>query len=194
LTNNFYRKQSDNLFIADNTDSKGFLKSLKNNCVLSAFDLVLVLGSGAVSRLVLSTLQCEKDLDANIHVLSRNKYPSNGSQGFFFLYEDYIDIAKKNAGASVLLVNCTSVGDYTNPDMSILKEVPPLKVILDSLDIVFFFDVIHTPNQTVLSAYLSHAKCINGKEMNLYQAVLGFSNVYPDYSLSYIEQMMSLVQ
>lgn len=190
--NNFYR-DSSGYFIADNTDGHGFFRSLTENVDLSAIRHILILGSGGASKSVKSFLWQHLQPNQSLYVLSRS--------GRNIAYYDpqkacdpiaYNSFASYSSGLrldSVLIVNCTSVGDYVAPGCSLLNEVPHIAQIIGSMTVNFVFDCIHTPALTSFRS-LFPERSVNGKDMNLYQAVAGFRNVYPQFDINYVELQM----
>lgn len=190
LTNNFYRSSTSSLFVADNTDSQGFISAIDKVFQLEKFDLALILGYGSVAKIVHSALLGSDKFSGDIHILSRRTPSLKVRQTFMSTYSSFLD-SLPLPYKSVLLINCTSIGDYTNPDQSLLEHIPQLSTIISKTSISAFYDCIHTPSNTHLSNYLEDVDKSNGLLMNIYQAVIGFRNVYPAYSHQYVFATMS---
>lgn len=187
-TNNIY-KNDDGNFKADNTDGIGFIKSLKEEINISNLKNFLILGNGGVGRLVSSSLRDKIKEDQMIYTLTRTLDKKGiDDTNDVLSYREMLLKLSHISNLPTIMINCTSVGDYTNPDTSLIDEVPELKAIVKNLNIEFFFDCIHTPETTKLAKIFKNR--VNGKKMNLYQAVHGFANVYKDYELIEISTKM----
>jgi shikimate dehydrogenase len=190
--NNFYR-DSSGYFLADNTDGHGFFRSLAENVDLSTIRHILILGSGGASKSAKSVLLQHLQSNQRLYVLSRSGRniacydPEKSCDPI--AYNSFAFYSSALSFDNVLVVNCTSVGDYVAPDGSLLNEVPQIAQIIGSMTVNFVFDCIHTP---ALSSFRSlfPERSVNGKDMNLYQAVAGFTNVYPQFDVNYVEQQM----
>ena len=186
--NNFYRNKQG-VFEADNTDGKGFWQSLKEEIDVNNCDNFIVLGNGGVGRVVTHTLIRNSKDNQKVYTLTRKKpVGENAETEYSMTYQEFIDSSEKASGRPTVLINCTSVGDYTNPEKSLLEEVKELYEIIEKTNIIHYFDCIHTPDVT-MTANLFPKKS-NGKAMNLYQAVLGFTNVYKEYDFEVVAKKM----
>ena len=180
--NNFYRSSETNKFRADNTDSHGFVKALTSQVIASEFDAVVILGTGGVAKAVAAgALEIFQEV-APIYMLTRRSPARESICGITPIrYSSFVDQLVDLVGARTLIVNCTSAGDYNDPDSDPLIAIPCLKQILDNLNVSYLFDCIHTPSPTRLSSLF----CPNSQDgvyMNLAQAVIAFTNVYKDYN------------
>lgn len=187
--NSFYRSDSGG-FICDNTDGKGFLKSLKNLNYNYDIKRYIVLGAGGVGKAIASSLALEHGKNSEIIWLSRDKSKFKKFNGVKnFSYDEY---SLKDNNIETSIINCTSLGDYTNPENSIIDSEKKAREIIDNYKIRSLFDCIHTPLETNLIKYVKN-KCdtSNGIDMNLFQAVYGYNNVHNDTfenTLSYMKK------
>lgn len=185
--NNFYRDSTIPLgFTIDNTDALGFLKAFSISTREKSFSNYIILGAGAVSRSIRESLLSSTKDTASVYTLSRG---SGLESRNIYTYDTFYEFLAGKPLDDCCVINATSVGDYTNPDASLLEEVPILSNILDSIGVAYFFDSIHTPSSTPLQLRY-HPYSSNGKLMNVYQAVIGFTNVYPHFSQEFALQTM----
>ncbi len=176
--NSFYRSE-DGKFVCDNTDGKGFLKSLSNLNNSKKIERFLIFGAGGVGKAVASTLSIEFNNVSEIIWLSRNLQNMIPLKGVENSTYDKYKLQNNNSGTC--LINCTSLGDYTNPQNSIVDSESIALKIIENYKIESFFDCIHTPPKTKLIKLLeSQCKTSNGIDMNIFQAVYGYNNVHHD--------------
>jgi len=193
IANNFYRHNETLSFKGDNTDATGFIMSISKFVNLHLFSHVILLGAGAVSRVIASALLVEGLSLDTISILTRKtKQKEFPVPTPLYTYRQFLESVSTQSLTNVLVINCTSVGDYTNPGSSLIKSVPEIMQIIDYLDVQFFFDCIHNPTETYLSRLFKNRT--NGLMMNLYQAAVGFCNVYTGFLLDDVTTLMSSVQ
>lgn len=183
-TNNFYMIEDS--MCCDNTDSSGFKLALSEILDLLSVKQIILFGNGGVASAVISSLVSEQ---IPIIQYSRSSFVSPYSNVTNFTYSSSI---LPDQDSPTLLINCTSVGDYTNPDNSLLVYYPFLSQ-LKEFNLVAAFDCIHTPSQTsFMSFFNDYCQTYNGKRMNHLQAVAGFSNVYSFIDINEIDKIMTL--
>ena len=147
--------------IGYNTDAYGFLKGFEDYKDKVSGKDVLVLGSGATSRIVISSLI---DLGANVYVRARNTEKLNVLKKLIHDmhggYEIDIDVLDKVQGTYFGLVNTTSIMSNLN---------------LGNLDVLsFVYDVNYSVRKLTdfLSKFLNNnLMLIDGRDMVFYQAI-----------------------
>ena len=134
---------------------------------------ILVLGLGGVGKAVIAFINdnlLDTYPDIDLFGSSRRKdenFLEKFNQINYFPWEDRHDYFNEHT----LLINCTSLGDYQNLNLS------PISFDQVSKNLPFgVYDVIHTPKETSLLRWakdnnLNHS---NGVEMNLKQAAIAF--------------------
>lgn len=193
VCNSFFRIPGKDTFGADNTDSYGFIRSLTSEVDLDMIDKVVILGNGGVTQAVVEGLRKRLSASKEIAVLTRGNSSWKEGRIRVASYSDYLSTLSGYDSSRTLLVNCTSIGDYTNPGVNLLETVPELSAILALHKISALFDCIHTPEETQFAAGFN-CTTINGKGMNLLQAVKGFLNAYPSYSENQVRWIMEGVR
>jgi len=183
VCNNFFRSDVNGLFIADNTDSTGFKEALTSKVSHAHFDCVVILGSGGVAKAVAAAVRDLFPKHIPRYILSRRSNSSSLSGILPITYSWFLNTFKFHASSKVLLINCTSVGDYSNLENDPLVSIPYIREILDLLAVSYCFDCIHTPSPPRLASFY-HPYSQDGMEMNLLQAAIAFRNVYPSYEPS----------
>jgi shikimate 5-dehydrogenase len=188
--NNFYRThESSQGFTADNTDGVGFLRALHVSSNRTSFSNFVILGNGSVSKTIRQTLLLNGQAPFSVYTLTRK--PSQ-PESFIYNYGDFEYLCVNFDLDDTCVVNATSVGDYTNEDARLSDCIINLHQILHRIRITFFFECIHTPPLTPL--ILDYApNSTNGRLMNLYQAVVGFKNVYPGFPEELVFETMAKV-
>lgn len=147
--------------IGYNTDTYGFLKGLGDYKDKVNGKDILVLGSGATSRIVISSLI---DLGANVYVRARNSEKLNVLKKLIYDthdgYEIDIDVLDKVQGTYFGLVNTTSIMSNLN---------------FGNVDILsFVYDVNYNVEKLTdfLSKFLGkNLMLIDGRNMVFYQAI-----------------------
>ena len=156
--------------IGHNTDTYGFKNSIYRNFPFYNFkkQRVLIYGAGGASRAILSVYLTEKA--SEIRLINRNNKRSNDLRKEFssqIKIYDWSDHKTAISGATTL-INCTSLGTLnTQPFPHQLKGAHPKAVGID---------LVYNPMETsfMKNAAKEDIKCINGLDMLVYQARLGF--------------------
>lgn len=183
--NNIFKKGL--ILSGDNTDGAGALQSILNSFEgINQNSKVLLVGDGGTARAIGAYL-IDFVKNKNVTIVSRSSKGLNYSKVINCNWEsmDNINMAIKEKD---LIINCTSLGSFDNIDHS--------PISLSSLGKIDFttkvFDVIYNPEETTLIKYAK--KCnldyINGSEMNILQAVIGFSNVTKINNYDLIKKVM----
>jgi shikimate dehydrogenase len=171
---NTVRREGDRL-IGENTDGKGFLRSLREDAGLDpAGKRVVVLGAGGAARAV----TVELALAGAAHLTVVNRTPQRGQALVALLNEETPVTAESvrwdgpyalPAGTEVL-VNCTSIGLYPN-----VTDKPDLDY--DTLtSAMTVCDVIPNPPRTpfLKDAEARGARALDGLGMLVYQGAIAF--------------------
>jgi shikimate dehydrogenase len=173
--NNLFRA-SDGALMAANTDGDGALASIEGAFGPVAGQRVVLLGLGGTGRAVAVRIRDAQADSGTLVAVTRSPEGQAlaGSFGIDWLPLDAVDDA---LGDAMLVVNCTSVGHDTQAGMSPLGEEQLALLPADA----GVFDVIYNPRPTRLLelAAARGLRTVDGLEMNLLQAVIGFRNVFP---------------
>jgi len=178
--------QSANLLIpfeeqllSDNTDGAAAI-----NCILELSkspSLICQFGFGGTGRAVLFNL-AQAYPSIPIHLYTRQnlnaEFPSN------ITIKSYSELADHISGYD-LLINTTSLGDLNHMGLSVLSSAQS-KLIKENARL---FDVVYQPSTTPFLQSSSSPFISNGSVMNLRQALIAFSYLHPQVSLS---QLISL--
>lgn len=187
-TNNFSRSRNHNYFRADNTDAIGFLKSSAESFPLDSFSNVLIIGNGGVSRAIQSSILTFSSLPIYVTTSRQTSSTSRVTYINTSNLESFLQLSPTYS--NTLLVQATPLGDYTNPYASPLDSLPLLYKLIQTFSPTHLFEAIHTPAQTRFSSQLQ-IPFTNGHRMSIYQAVSGFTNVYPSFDESTVKVKMS---
>ena len=159
----------------DNTDGKGFLKSLTDNGITVYNKTITVLGAGGAARAI--SVECAMQGAQKINIINRGK--ERGGELVALLNE------RTNAEAQLIhwnktidipsdtdiLVNATPVGLYPN-----VSEKPEINYDSISSDMVICDVIFNDPNTLFLQeAKKRNAKTINGLGMLVNQGALNFT-------------------
>jgi shikimate dehydrogenase len=163
----------DGMLTGYNTDSPGFIASLKNDLKFDVRDKnVFVIGAGGAARAIGFGLAQQKAKSIIIYdvVMERaKKLASNLSRDFPQCDISYIDSSLDSRLSTIdLLVNASNCG---------MKKGDPLPVDLALLTKgICVYDIIYNPSPTrlVKRAFSKGIKAVNGIGMLLYQGALAF--------------------
>jgi shikimate dehydrogenase len=169
---------------AFNTDGEAALIVLKKNN-LNKNHKILLMGLGGAGKAIAT--QLFKFSKNNLTVTGRSQKALSYAKKNTMTYLNWNNIHKKLNNFDYI-VNCTSVG-FNN------EETPIKKKYLINIKNKVFFDIIYTPEKTkLLSIVERNNKIINGREMNLFQAVLAFSKISRRYKFNKILNIMKKVK
>jgi shikimate dehydrogenase len=171
------------LLFGTNTDGEAALEVLKKETELNKNINILQLGCGGAGRAVAAYLTSFANL--KIVVRDKNKLSKFANRIGASLI-DWNDI-DQNLVDTDIIVNTTSVGfrEQSSPlDFSQMSSCIKCKVL---------FDIIYEPSPTKLIelAKQFEIKVIDGKLMNILQAVLAFSHTNKVYNKKFITDSMS---
>ena len=175
----------DSKIVGYNTDSAGFLESIKGLYPHSRDSLVprplegkniFILGAGGVTPSIVSALKNE---GANIILSNRTKEKAIELRKLFPKLE-VLDWGKRPPICSIV-INTTSVGLNNNEEIKINFS----DYDKDFLKNTLFYDLIYNPKETIFlkQARLRGNRTINGKMMFLNQAKYAFNiwtNIVPE--------------
>ena len=172
---NTVRREGDKL-IGENTDGKGFLRSLREDASLEpAGKKVVILGAGGAAR----AISVELALAGASQIIIVNRNQERGQQLVDHLNEKTAVSAKFVSWASEvsisedtdILVNATSIGLYPNVD-----DQP--NIVYETISATMLVcDVIPNPPRTpfLREAEVRGAKTLDGLGMLVYQGAIGFT-------------------
>ena len=188
--NCLYRDNNGKLF-GTNTDGEAAIQSLERNFGTIKNQTFLILGTGGTANTILSFIIKKIANTDNIKIVGRNEKKKKKIKDKYkisainwdeiFHYIEKIDV----------IINCTSIGWGDQKKISPISEII-LKKIENKKTAIF--DLIYDPNPTILIDLCNkyNLKNINGLEMNLEQAVLGFlkTNQLESTKLQEIKEIM----
>jgi shikimate dehydrogenase len=158
----------DNKLIGDNTDGRGFLRSLKEDLKLNLEnESIFIFGAGGASRAILVSLLKEnpKEIFLNDLICQKAENLSKLDKRVKPVDSSLIESCIKQ---SKLLINTTPSGMNVNDNF---MAIPSEFLTNDK----YVYDIVYN-RETALIKFCKNngIKCINGLEMLLYQGVLGF--------------------
>ena len=176
-----------NLLKVTNTDGEGSVEGFKKNFKNAKIKKILVLGCGGAGKAVstyFSSLKSTKELV----ILSRKSKDKNFSKKIKAKWLNRKKINFLDIDFD-LIINCTTLGFEKNFNktplsgkyLSLFKNKP------------IIYDIIYNPAKTRLIkiAKSLNLKCLNGLNMNLYQAALAFNYVnHSNLKLDKIKKIM----
>lgn len=175
-------------FKGDNTDGKGFLKSLSKEAFDPTGKKAIIIGAGGAARAVAVSLALKGASQVDIINRTREKAEKIGRiindkigvKSNLYNYEDNLDLIFKEAS---LIVNTTSLGMHPQTD-----KMPPLKLDLFSSH-HFVVDLIYNPAETkfLKMAREKNCKTLNGLGMLIYQGEYSFKMWAPDVEVDFKE-------
>jgi shikimate dehydrogenase len=169
---------------AFNTDGEAALIVLKKNN-LNKNHKILLMGLGGAGKAIASQLL--KFSKNNLTVTGRSQKAILYAKKNRMKYLNWNDSHKKLNNFDYI-INCTNVG-FNN------KKTPIEKKHLINVKNKIFFDIIYTPEKTKLLLIAErNNKIINGRQMNLFQAVLAFSKISRRYKFNKILKIMKKVK
>tara|TARA_B100001057_G_scaffold479546_1_gene551320 strand:- start:3603 stop:4481 length:879 start_codon:yes stop_codon:yes gene_type:complete len=162
-----------NLLKVTNTDGEGSVEGFKKNFKNAKIKKILVLGCGGAGKAVstyFSSLKSTKEL----FILSRKSKDKNFSKKIKAKWLNRKKINFLDIDFD-LIINCTTLGFEKN-----LSRTPLSRKYLSLYkNKPIIYDIIYNPAKTRLIkiAKSLNLKCLNGLNMNLYQAALAFNYV-----------------
>lgn len=175
-------------FKGDNTDGKGFLKSLSKEAFDPTGKKAIIIGAGGAARAVAVSLALKGASQVDIINRTREKAEKivriindkTGVKSNLYNYEDNLGVTFKEAS---LIVNTTSLGMHPQTD-----KMPPLKLDLFSSH-HFVVDLIYNPAETkfLKMAREKNCKTLNGLGMLIYQGEYSFKMWEPDVEVDFKE-------
>ncbi|OSM00161.1 putative shikimate dehydrogenase substrate binding domain-containing protein [Magnetofaba australis IT-1] len=178
---NAIRRDPDGALVGANTDGLAAVESFEATAGPVRGKKLLLLGLGGAGKAVAA---CFALAGAELMVWNRDGAKAREFAGVYSASGKPVravsDIASVIAEADAL-INCTSVGFAA--DSSDNDDAPLDLALLDQLPAhAAVFDIIYQPLQTALlrAAAARGLKTLNGKSMNLGQAVIAFALALPD--------------
>jgi shikimate dehydrogenase len=170
--NCIYRDTSGHL-MGTNTDGEAAVQSYERNFGAVRGKKVLVIGFGGVARAVLAFFGINHA--ARLDLLIHQNRPCSQETKYFNInsiieWNELVNIEPYD-----VVINCSLLGNHLH-----LNETPiPFEILKTARKYCVVFDVIYDPEETLFikSAKSLGLKTLNGKEMNLLQAVRGFEHV-----------------
>ncbi|MGE5601540.1 MAG: shikimate dehydrogenase [Nitrososphaerales archaeon] len=180
---NTVRREGDR-FIGENTDGKGFLRSVREDAGIDPRGkFVVFLGAGGAAR----AMSVELALAGAANITIVNRSPERGAELAKLLsektqaraqYAPWMDAYRVPEGTDIL-VNATSIGLYPNVD-----DTPAIDIATVRRNLLVC-DVIPNPPDTLFlkNAEVRGARTLNGLGMLVYQGAVAFklwTGVEPD--------------
>ena len=189
--NCLYRKKFNKNLFGTNTDGLGFMTTLKNNYRNLRNKKILVIGFGGTAKAVLAHLSNKNNKLLKLTIISRKKLNNKVIKKF---NSNWIGFSKiKNSIYDYdVIINATSIGFDNQKNLSPI----PQSLFKNLKSNVFIYDIIYNPKLTLLLKICKANKIssINGKSMNLEQAVIAFKKVLPKIKIDKIRKIMSSVR
>lgn len=188
--NCLYRDE-DGRICGTNTDGEAALKSIENNFSLDCEKKVIQIGAGGAGKAVAAYL---KNTGYKVKVFVRDVKKIEGFCSSLDLEYYSLDMLPSHLATAALLINTTPIGfsgigaaDETPLNCDLLKLLPKKAGV---------FDIIYDPSPTKLLQFsmLEGLATLDGKEMNLEQAVLGFKYASPKVPIEKIREAMKLMK
>ena len=188
--NCLYRDNNGKLF-GTNTDGEAAIQSLERNFGTIKNQTFLILGTGGTANTILSFIIKKIANTDNIKIVGRNEKKKKKIKDKYKISAiDWNEIFHCIEKIDII-INCTSIGWGDQKKISPISEII-LKKIENKKTAIF--DLIYDPNPTILIDLCNkyNLKNINGLEMNLEQAVLGFlkTNQLESTKLQEIKEIM----
>lgn len=191
---NALHRTPDGKLAGANTDGAAALESLTD--VVGSIDgkNVLLLGLGGAGKAVATYVA---GAGASLSVWNKTTQKAKAFAGRMEASNFSIKALENLSPATLrntdILINCTSVG--FSPDSSQSSDLPLPKAYIAGMECGFVFDIIYQPEQTALlkAAADQGLKTLNGKPMNLGQAVIAFHKAFPNTARDDIEAAMERV-
>ena len=170
--NCLYRDNNGKLFGA-NTDGEAAIQTLERNFGEIKNQSFLILGTGGTANTILSFIIKKISNKDNIKIVGRNEKKIKKIKNKYKISAIHWDEIIYYIEKIDIIINCTSIGWGNQKEISPITELL-LKKIDNKKTVIF--DLIYDPNPTVLINLCNkyNLRNINGLEMNLEQAVLGF--------------------
>lgn len=173
--NCLYRNSDGNLF-GTNTDGEASIISFENAFGSISNKNCLLLGLGGAGKAVAvhfsQKIKLSKENSTHLRIVNRKSIDENfllniGLPAVFNWSQ--IDLAIQNID---ILINCTSIGNINNPENTPLSTDQMQKLSLNTI----VYDIIYQPDETLLLQQAKNLglKTLNGKAMNLEQAICAF--------------------
>lgn len=170
----------------DNTDGRGFIKSLSKEGFNPAGKKAIIIGAGGAARAVAVSLALEATIQVDIINRTREKAEKiariinekTDAKCNVYGYEDNLEAVFTQAS---LVVNTTSLGMHPE-----INKMPPLDPDIFSSHL-FVVDLIYNPAETKLlkMAREKNCKTLNGFGMLIYQGEYSFKMWLPDVEVDF---------
>lgn len=190
--NCFYRNLGGSL-CGTNTDGEGSLRAFEASFGAISSQNILIMGAGGTGKAVAAYFVSSAKNVKQVSIISRSDSALGVSKRLNCegLHWSSIDNIVSDFD---IIINCTSLGSTLYPDLSPLSKSQLEKLRQTTI----IYDVVYDPDPTKLQILSSGSdlRTLNGKSMNLEQAVLGFhyacSYLIDDLSVSNIRKAMVL--
>tara|TARA_Y100001968_G_scaffold324195_1_gene363063 strand:- start:1611 stop:2447 length:837 start_codon:yes stop_codon:yes gene_type:complete len=174
--NNIYRDEKGNLK-GSNTDGIASKNSFYDTFTQIKKRNVLILGYGGAGKAVTGYLGRDLAMDYQnnqVYLATRNEKDQVDANSMNIKWINWNRI-NEIRGINTI-INCTSLGNLLNKDLSPLSENWLLENKIEEC-----FDIIYDPEKTLLLSKTEKngAQILNGLQMNLYQAAIAFKNCNP---------------
>lgn len=183
LSVNCLNRDKNNNLYGYNTDGIAALKTLSSKFKKIQNRYFIILGTGATANTLVAYLINKYGNEKKILVLGRDRIKLKKIKSKYKVKTDKLSEMSNLINHNSIIINCTSIGwgNQVNDTPISKKNFELIKRNKCS-----FFDLIYQPNQTKAINIANNLKIsnINGKKMNLDQAVIAFKIVNKDCNIS----------
>lgn len=183
LSVNCLNRDKNNKLYGYNTDGIAALKTLSSKFKNIQNRYFLILGTGATASTLITYLTKKYKNEKKILVFGRNKIKLQKIKDKYKVKTYKLIHLSNLINRNSIIINCTSIG-WGNQ----VNDTPINKKVFELLkkNKCGFFDLIYQPNKTKAINIANGLKIsnINGKRMNLDQAVIAFKLVNKDCNIS----------
>jgi len=180
-------RDADGRLAGANTDGEGALSSLQRAFGPIAGKRALLIGPGGAGKAVAVFLASSK---CNVTIAARRPEAAASFAEKIGARTVAAPVDAQTLGEVELLINCTPLGFAQTDPMASPVDPGALSALAQDTCV---FDVIYDPAETPLlrAAHALGLRSLNGSEMNLEQAVLGFLKATPTADPSIVRETMA---
>ena len=168
-------RSKDGKLKGTNTDGEAALKSFQNKFGSIKKKYILLIGVGGAGKAVASYFAFEIGKKKNLTIVGRSHSSKKFAKKIKSKWIEYKNIVNLNLDEFDAIINCSSLG------FGKLKNKSPLSFVQlnNASKKLNVFDIIYKPRSTklILDSKIKNFRTLNGLDMNLRQAVIGFGYV-----------------